>query len=96
MEKTGIDLHYVAELARLPLTEDESAHFAEQLAGIMTHIEKLQEVDVEGIEPTAHAVTTINRVRPDEAHDPLGQAALLPNAPDSGKDQLRVPKVVDA
>ena len=96
MEKPAIDLPYLSKLARLPLTEDEAAHFSDQLGDIMTHIEKLKEVDVSGIEPTAHAVDTVNRVRQDVAHEAPGQDALLPNAPDSGKDQLRVPKVVDA
>ena len=96
MSEPSIDLSYVAKLARLPLTEEEEKSFGGQLAEIMTHIEKLQEVDVEGIEPMAHVSSTVNRVREDIVCDGLAQDGILKNAPESSKGQLKVPKVVDA
>ena len=96
MSKENIDVRYVAGLARLDLSDDECETFQGQLEAILGYIEKLQDVDVEGIDPTAHASPVFDRLREDVSHPGLGQADLLQNAPDSGKGQIRVPKVVDA
>lgn len=92
----SIDIRYVANLARLDLTEEEVERFGAQLQGVMEHIDKLSEVDVTGIEATAHATEMQNRVRQDVPHPGIGAEAFLQNAPDQAAGQLRVPKVVDA
>jgi aspartyl/glutamyl-tRNA(Asn/Gln) amidotransferase C subunit len=51
-----LDIHYVAHLARIELTPEEEKTFGEQLGHVLTYIEKLREVDVSSVEPTAHAV----------------------------------------
>ena len=96
MADSSIDVRYVANLARINLSEEEVERFGSQLASVMEHIEKLSEVDIEGIEPMAHANTTSNKVRPDEPVESLPPEAFLKNTPDQANGQLRVPKVVDA
>jgi len=96
MAHSHIDVRYVANLARINLSDDEVSRFEKQLDDIMGAIEKLSEVDIEGIEPTAHACDLANRVRKDEPQDSLPPAGFLQNTPDQAEQQLRVPKVVDA
>ena len=97
MADTSIDVRYVANLARINLTDDEVERFGSQLAGVMTHIEKLSEVDVEGIEPASTQVASAtNRVRSDEPVPSIPAEGFLQNTPDQSQGQLRVPKVVDA
>jgi aspartyl-tRNA(Asn)/glutamyl-tRNA(Gln) amidotransferase subunit C len=96
MAESHIDVRYVANLARINLTEDEVTCFESQLEDIMGYIDKLSEVDIEGIEPSAHAYALANRVRQDDPQESLAPSGLLQNAPDQSNNQLRVPKVVDA
>ena len=96
MADSSIDVRYVANLARINLSEEEVERFGSQLTGVMEHIEKLSEVDIEGIEPMSHANTTSNKVRPDKPVESLPAEGFLQNAPDQANGQLRVPKVVDA
>ncbi len=96
MADHSIDVRYVANLARINLSEDEIERFGTQLEGVMEHIAKLSEVDVEGIEATSHATSVSNRVRQDAPQPGITSEAFLQNAPDQGNGQLRVPKVVDA
>ncbi|MBK1791417.1 Asp-tRNA(Asn)/Glu-tRNA(Gln) amidotransferase subunit GatC [Persicirhabdus sediminis] len=96
MSQAHIDVKYVADLARIELSDEELQTFQGQLEAILGHIEQLQTVDVEGIEPTAHASPVFDRTRPDAHRPGFGPDILIKNAPDSSGDQLRVPKVVDA
>src|SRR5581483_7988142 len=66
-----IDVNYVAHLARLSLTPDEAQKFQAQLANVLGYIEKLREVEVSGIEPTAHAFPLVNVTRKDEVEPGL-------------------------
>lgn len=95
MATEHIDVNYVAELARLELTPEESKTFSKQLDEILVYIDKLSELDVEGIEPTAHAAPIFDRVRQDIAKPGIERDAFLANAPQTSADQLRVPKVLD-
>lgn len=96
MADPHIDVRYVANLARINLTDDEVVRYGNQLEEIMGYIEKLSEVDIEGIEPTAHAYSLSNRVRQDIPVESLPPEGFLQNTPDQSNNQLRVPKVVDA
>lgn len=96
MSEQTLDVRYVANLARIDLSDEEINRFQNQLGGIMEHIAKLSEVDVEGIEATSHATDISNRVRPDVPVPSIAPEAFLQNAPDQAQGQLRVPKVVDA
>ena len=91
-----IDVGYVASLARLELTEEETIRFQKQLGDIVALVDPLSSLDVEGVEPTAHPAPVIDCFREDRASPGLDREAFLRNAPDSALDQVRVPKVVDS
>jgi len=92
---TEIDVAYIARLARLNLTPEETALFQRQLVQVLEHAAKLSEVNVEGVEPAAHAFPTFNVFRPDEPLDSLTQEEALRNAPRSANGLFIVPKVVE-
>ena len=96
MSEQPIDVRYVANLARMDLTEEEIARYTSQLEVIMSHIAKLNSLDVGGVEPTTYPAPVYGRTRPDEPLPGLERDDFLRNTPDQAKDQLRVPKVVDA
>jgi aspartyl-tRNA(Asn)/glutamyl-tRNA(Gln) amidotransferase subunit C len=94
MSHSHIDVRYVANLARLELSDEEVAMFQPQLEAILGHVDALMKVDVTGIDPTAHAAPVFDRMRDDLPHTSLPPAAVLQNAPDQAQGQIRVPKVV--
>ena len=94
MPQPHIDVRYVANLARLELSDAEVATFQVQLDAILGYVETLARLDVSGIEATAHAVPVFGRMRGDEPHDSLPLSAVLQNAPDQSQGQFRVPRVV--
>jgi len=89
------NIQYVAHLARLSLTPAEEEQFAAQLAGILSYIEKLKQLDVSGIEPTAHAVPLVNVARPDQVGPSLSNEEALRNAPAKANGLFLVPKIVE-
>lgn len=95
MAGTDIDVKYVAHLARLSLTPEEEQKMAEQLGNILGYIEKLKEVDVTGVEPTAHAFPLVNVTRPDEVRPSLSNEEALRNAPAQANGLFMVPKIVE-
>jgi aspartyl-tRNA(Asn)/glutamyl-tRNA(Gln) amidotransferase subunit C len=95
MAATEIDVKYVAHLARIALTPDEEKKLAEQLGGILGYIEKLKELDVTNVEPTAHAVPMINVIRADEIRQSLPHDEALRNAPRQANGLFIVPKIVE-
>jgi aspartyl-tRNA(Asn)/glutamyl-tRNA(Gln) amidotransferase subunit C len=94
MPKSHIDVRYVANLARLELSDEEVAVFQPQLEAILQNVATLSSLDVTGIEATAHTSAVFGRMREDVPHDSLPSAAVLRNAPDQTQSQIRVPKVV--
>ncbi|MBL49757.1 MAG: Asp-tRNA(Asn)/Glu-tRNA(Gln) amidotransferase GatCAB subunit C [Roseibacillus sp.] len=91
-----MDVAYVAGLARLELTGEETARFQEQLAGVVALVDTLSTLDLEGVEPTAHPAPILDCLREDRADTSLERDLFLRNTPDSALDQVRVPKVVDS
>jgi aspartyl-tRNA(Asn)/glutamyl-tRNA(Gln) amidotransferase subunit C len=91
----GVDVRYVANLARLTLSDDEVELFQGQLEHILEYVEQLSELDVEGIEPTAHAVSVTNVFREDKAipFDAVGDVPL--NFPSSVQQLVAVPKIIE-
>ncbi len=83
MTLSRADVRHVAMLARLGLAAGEEEFYAEQLSGIMSHIERLAELDTEAIPPTAQVVALTSRLREDEARPGLSQKQALANAPES-------------
>ena len=89
------DVKYVAHLARLHLTPAEEAKFGEQLGHILGYINKLNELDVSQIEPTAHAVPLVNVFRADEVRPSLSNEEALRNAPAQANGLFMVPKIIE-
>ncbi|MBL9168346.1 MAG: Asp-tRNA(Asn)/Glu-tRNA(Gln) amidotransferase subunit GatC [Verrucomicrobiales bacterium] len=95
MSGGDFDIKYVARLARLELSPEEEATLGAQLGNILGYIEKLKEVNVEGVEATSHAVPLVNVTRPDVVTGSLSNAEALQNAPASGAGLFVVPKIVE-
>jgi aspartyl-tRNA(Asn)/glutamyl-tRNA(Gln) amidotransferase subunit C len=95
MALAEIDVKYVAHLARLALTPEEEKTLGAQLGSILGYIEKLRELDVTNVEPTAHAVPMVNVTRADEIRPSLPHEDALRNAPKQGDGLFVVPKVVE-
>ncbi len=85
----------VAKLARLGLTEEEVDLFASQLSVILENIAKLQEVDVSGVSPTAHASRLNTIMRADIPQPSYPPEVLLANAPEQEANCLKVPAVLE-
>ncbi|HSP42846.1 MAG TPA: Asp-tRNA(Asn)/Glu-tRNA(Gln) amidotransferase subunit GatC [Luteolibacter sp.] len=94
MPHSHIDVRYVANLARLELTDEEVATFQPQLEAILRHVDAISGLDIDGIDPTAHPAPVFGRMRDDMPHESLPAGAVLQNAPDHAQGQIRVPKVV--
>ena len=73
---------HVARLARLRLTDDEVERMSTELSSILDHIEKIEELDLDGVEPTSHVVEVENVLRPDEPRESWPRERILELAPD--------------
>tara|TARA_E500000178_G_C16957883_1_gene724563 strand:+ start:1048 stop:1341 length:294 start_codon:yes stop_codon:yes gene_type:complete len=92
----SIDINYVADLARLKLSDEEKETMSNQLNDILGHFEQLNAVDVSGIEPMAHALKVHNVWREgDEAGPVFSPSVVNQLAPESRDNQVVVPKVVE-
>ena len=85
------ELLHVALLARLQVPEDEVAETAAQLSTILDHIARIEELDLDGVEPTAHVVEIDDALRPDEPTEPLPRETVLESAPAVQDDGFLVP-----
>jgi aspartyl-tRNA(Asn)/glutamyl-tRNA(Gln) amidotransferase subunit C len=95
MAGAGMDIKYVAHLARIALTPEEEEKLGGQLKNILGYIEKLNQLDVSNVEPTAHAVPLVNVTRLDEVHPSLPSEEALRNAPAKANGLFLVPKIVE-
>jgi aspartyl-tRNA(Asn)/glutamyl-tRNA(Gln) amidotransferase subunit C len=96
MSKTGdLDVAYVAQLARLQLTADETELFRKQLGDVLKYADQLKEVDVSQVEAAAHALPMFNVFREDEPRDCFTPEEALSNAPRQKNNLFIVPKVVE-
>jgi aspartyl-tRNA(Asn)/glutamyl-tRNA(Gln) amidotransferase subunit C len=96
MSTPRLDVRYVADLVRLKLTDGEIAELQPQLDHVLEYIAQLNEVNVDGIEPTAHASAVYNVFRADAPRDGFTQEQATANAPHSGSGLFLVPKVVES
>ena len=94
-QPSDLNLDYVANLARLALTDAEQREFSRQLGDILHYVEKLKQVDVAGVEPMAHASPVFNVWAADVAQPGLPVEAALRNAPEQRNHLIVVPKVVE-
>lgn len=94
-ENGKINVAEVAELARLKLAPEQLLTLQKEMESIVGYVEMLSELDVSGIEPTAHAVDRVNVMREDVPSEPCTRESMLANAPDTIDGELvRVPQVL--
>ena len=92
---SDLNIDRVAKLARLALTPEEKATFSQQLGSVLHHIEQLGQIDVTGVEPSAHAFAVDNVWQEDVARPGLTVEQALRNAPAQRDNMIVVPKVVE-
>ena len=88
-------VEYIANLARLELTEDEKASFTDELGSILEYVEKLSSADTEGVEPTSFMVSEHDPMRDDMEKESLPANKALQNGPSVKKGFFAVPKVIN-
>ena len=91
---TEDDVRHVAKLSRLRLSDEEIHHFTGQLEAVLGYISKLEELDVEGVEPMAHALDMYNVLREDVEQAGITVDDALKNAPAKDDVYFKVPKVL--
>lgn len=89
------EVEHIAVLARLNLSEEELARYRQQLSSILEHFAKLQTLDTEDVPGLSSVLAESLTLRRDRAGQSLPTQELLSNAPDSDKDQFRVPPVLE-
>ncbi|HMP82304.1 MAG TPA: Asp-tRNA(Asn)/Glu-tRNA(Gln) amidotransferase subunit GatC [Verrucomicrobiota bacterium] len=95
MPAGNFDVKYIAHLARLSLSPEEEQKLGAQLGNIIGYIEKLGQLDVANVEPTAHAVPMVNVMRADEVRPSLPHDEAMRNAPKQANGLFIVPKIVE-
>jgi len=91
-----IDVRYVADLARLELTDEEVEKFQGELESVLTYVDTLSRLDLSDIEPTAHANPQANVWREDGASESMCRDDVIRNAPDSAEGKyIRVPPIIE-
>ncbi len=89
------DVEHVARLARLTVAPEELQTLTEQMDAILGYVDKLNELDTEGVEPMAHAVPMSNAFREDENTPAIGIERAFQNAPATGDGCFTVPKIIE-
>jgi aspartyl-tRNA(Asn)/glutamyl-tRNA(Gln) amidotransferase subunit C len=82
---------HVARLARLRLSEDEVERMAGELSGILEHVDRISELDLDDVPPTSHVVELENVLRADEPRPSWPRDVVLEPAPDPLDGAFRVP-----
>ena len=98
MKITEKEVRYVADLANLTLSEEEIRRFQADLDEILTHMDKLNEIDTTGVQPMAQVLFEAGEtatLRADRERAPLGNEPALANAPQRGAGYYKVPKVIE-
>lgn len=95
MSVTRDDVRHIASLARLRFTEPEAERMAAEMTRILDYVEKLRELDTDGVPPMAHVLDLHNVFRPDGVAERISREDALRNAPDADGEFVRVPKVIE-
>ena len=90
-----LEVGYISELARLELTEEEKSLFQAQLDDIVGYMDKINSVNVDGVEPMMHGMTLVNVMREDEIQPSMEREEALANAPKRVGDEFLLPKIVE-
>ena len=89
LEREQVD--HVARLARLELSDEEAERMAAELSKVLDHIEKIRELDLEGVPPTSHVIDVVNVFRADDPTPSLPRDVILAAAPEPLHDGFGVP-----
>ncbi len=98
MKLSEEDVRYVANLANLSLTEEEIVRMAHDLGGILTQMDRLSEIDTDGVAPMAQVLYETGEtatLRPDVERAPLGSELAVANAPVTSGGYYKVPRVIE-
>ncbi|MBP3191253.1 Asp-tRNA(Asn)/Glu-tRNA(Gln) amidotransferase subunit GatC [Natronogracilivirga saccharolytica] len=95
MSVTLEDVTYMANLARLQLTDEEAQGLVKDMNDILEYMELLGQIDSSDVPPLEHVTDVDSGLRPDKALTPLDHEEALKNAPDADADYFRVPRVID-
>ena len=88
-------VRHVARLSRLALTEAEIEEMTRNLCDILEYVWKINELDTNGVEPLAHALTQSNVFREDELRQSLPRDVALANAPAESEGCFKVPRIIE-
>lgn len=94
MAITEADVRHVAVLARLSLTDEQVSRLTSELSAILGHIDTIQKLDLEGVEPTAHPLDMTDSTRPDVVKPGLPRELALLNAPEAEDGAFVIPRIV--
>lgn len=95
MSLTLADVHRIAHLARIEITEDQARATADQLNDIFAMIERIAKVDTTGVAPMSHPLDGVQRLREDAVAPLPERSELLRNAPEQDQGLFLVPKVIE-
>lgn len=95
MQITKKEIEHVAKLARINFSEEEKEKFTNEFSGIIEFVNKLNEINTDGIEPTAHVLPIQNVFREDIVQESMDRDKVLQNAPLKEAGCFSVPKVVE-
>lgn len=95
MSAHAIDIRRIATLSRLKLTAEEETRYEAQLSNILDHMDVLARYDLEGVEPSSHAMPVFDVWRQDESRPGFTAEQALANAPRRTADQFMIGKVVE-
>ena len=93
IDREAVD--HVARLARLDLSDETKERMQVELSAILTHAERIQSLDLDGVEPTSHPVPLTNVMRDDVVTGCLSQAEALANAPEVEDGRFKVPRIIE-
>ncbi|HSK47108.1 MAG TPA: Asp-tRNA(Asn)/Glu-tRNA(Gln) amidotransferase subunit GatC [Coriobacteriia bacterium] len=88
------EVRHVAMLARLALTDEQVETLRVELNSILGHIDTIQQLDLEGVEPMTHAIPLVNQTREDVRRPGLSREDALLNAPDAEDGAFKIPRIV--
>ena len=95
MSLTQRDVDHIAQLARLAVSPAESADLVAKLSRIFELVDQLRQVDTRGVEPMAHPLAMVQRLRPDEVTEPDQREVVQRNAPQVAGGLYLVPRVIE-
>jgi aspartyl-tRNA(Asn)/glutamyl-tRNA(Gln) amidotransferase subunit C len=95
MTAEHIDIDHIALLCRIALSDEERKTLPDQIDTMLAYAQKLKEVDIQGIEPTLHALELNNVLRADKPGENFSVEAALMNAPEQKNDQIVVLRIVE-